>query len=254
MKLECNNPSGSHKDRETLYVVDQFGWDKRYIVVSSGNAGISLAYWVKTNATVLVPQVTPKEKIEAIERFGASVIVKGRYYYDSYQLIDDIAQQRGLINVSPGFVDRWKGDIDISYELKQLQPDYVFVPSANQVLAYGIACGFQKMLNDHVITKTPTVVSCVLPSHPSVRLVEDIDDRFKVQFHSIYTIRKKGDNFERRFSGLAFTKVDSTIKLDNVLKLGEKYSNYDPAVLLALHISKNYPGKKIVIATGAKRS
>ena len=25
LKLECENPSGSHKDRETLYLIDKYG-------------------------------------------------------------------------------------------------------------------------------------------------------------------------------------------------------------------------------------
>ena len=39
LKLECENPSGSHKDRETLHLLEEFGWDKHYIIASSGNAG-----------------------------------------------------------------------------------------------------------------------------------------------------------------------------------------------------------------------
>ncbi|MBE0520626.1 pyridoxal-phosphate dependent enzyme, partial [Candidatus Bathyarchaeota archaeon] len=54
LKLECNNPSGSHKDRETFYFINKFGWEKKYIVASSGNAGISLAYWMREKAVVLV--------------------------------------------------------------------------------------------------------------------------------------------------------------------------------------------------------
>ena len=56
-------------------------------------------------------------------------MVKGKYYHESYMLVKEIAEKEGLINVSPGIVDRWKGDKPISYELKDLKPDYVFVPS-----------------------------------------------------------------------------------------------------------------------------
>jgi len=254
LKLECKNPSGSHKDRETFYLINKLGREK-YVVASSGNAGISLAYWMREKAVVLVPEVTPKEKIEAIKKFGAEVMVKGKYFYDSYTLVNEIAQELGLVNISPGFVERWRGDIPISYELKELRPEYVFVPSADLTLAYGIAYGFQEMVNVGFIEKPPTVVSCVLPNHPLIKLCkdEDIDEHYKHVFNSIYTHGEEGENIERGFLDFPFTKVESTTKLNSVLQLSKKYPNYDPAVLIAMFISRKYNGKKVVIVTGVKR-
>jgi hypothetical protein len=255
LKLECNNPSGSHKDRETFHFIEKFGWEKKYIVASSGNAGISLAYWMRENAVVLVPEVTPKERIEAIQKFGAQVIVKGKYFYDSYKLVNEIAQKRGFINISPGFVERWKGDIAISYELKELKPKYIFVPAADLVLGYGIVYGFQEMLDKGLIQKPPTIVACVLPNHPLVRLCkdEDMGEYFEQVFNSIYTYGEEGENIEKRFLDFPFTKVESTTELNLILQLSKKYPNYDSAVLLAMFISRKYNGKKVVIVTGIKR-
>ena len=67
---------------------------------------------------MLVPKITPEEKIDVIESYGANVIVKGEYYYDSYKLVESIARQKKLINISPGFADRWKGDRSIGYKLR----------------------------------------------------------------------------------------------------------------------------------------
>ncbi len=253
LKMECENPSGSHKDRETLHLIEKFGWDKRYIIVSSGNAGISLAYWMREKAVVLVPEITPKEKIEVIQSLGAEVIVKGRYYYESYMLVEKIARNKGLINISPGFVDRWRGDIPISYELKNLKPDYIFVPSANHTLALGIAHGFQEMKMKGLIEKTPTVISCVLPNHPFVEFTKDIEEKYKKIFNSIYTFGGKGKNLRREFLNFPFTKVESTLNLDEALELCKKYSKFDPAVSLAIYLSKQYKGLKVVVATGVKR-
>jgi len=255
LKLECNNPSGSHKDRETFYFINKFGWEKKYIVASSGNAGISLAYWMREKAVVLVPEVTPKKRIEAIHKFGAQVIVKGKYFYDSYKLVSETAQKHGLTNISPGFVERWGGDAAISYELKELKPEYIFVPAADLVLAYGIAYGFQEMLEEGLIQKPPTIVACVLPNHPLIRLCkdEDVSGYFEQVFNSIYTYGEEGKNIEKRFLDFSFTTVESTTKLNSVLRLGEKYPDYDPAVLIAMFISKRRKGKKVVIVTGIKR-
>lgn len=255
LKLECNNPSGSHKDRETFCFINEFGWEKKYIVASSGNAGISLAYWMRENAVVLVPEVTPKERIEAIQKFGAQVTVKGKYFYDSYKLVNEIAQERGFINISPNFVERWRGDIAISYELKELKPECVFVPAADLVLGYGIAYGFQEMLDKGLIEKPPTIVACVLPNHPLIKLCkdEDMGEYFEQAFNSIYTYGEEGENIEKRFLDFPFTKVKSTTELNSILHLSKKYPNYDPAVLLAMFISRKYNGKKVVIVTGIKR-
>jgi hypothetical protein len=255
LKLECNNPSGSHKDRETFYFIDKFGWEKKYIVASSGNAGISLAYWMREKAVVLIPEVTPKKRIEAIHKFGAQVIVKGKYFYDSYKLVSETAQKQGLTNISPGFVERWRGDAAISYELKELKPEYIFVPAADLVLAYGIAYGFQGMVEEGLIQKPPTIVACVLPNHPLIRLCkdEDVSGYFEQVFNSIYTYGEEGKNIEKRFLDFSFTTVESTTKLNSVLRLGEKYPDYDPAVLIAMFISKRLKGKKVVIVTGIKR-
>jgi len=168
--------------------------------------------------------------------------------------VDKIAKERGLVNVSPGFADRWRGDVDISYELRELQPGYVFVPSANHTLAYGIAQGFQEMVTKKLIDKPPMVVSCVVPNHPFVHLLDDIEEGFKECFSSIYTHGGEGENLERRFLRLGFTRTASTVELDSVLALGKQYSDYDPAVFLALYVLKGYSGRKVVIVTGIKRS
>jgi len=255
LKLECNNPSGSHKDRETFHLINKFGREKRYVIASTGSAGISLAYWMREKAVVLVPEIIPKKKIEAIKKFGAKVIVKGKYFYDSYKLVSEIAQKRGLVNISPGFVERWRGDVAISYELKELKPEYVFVPSADLTLEYGIAYGFQEMVNKGLIEKLPTAISCVLPNHPLIKLCEDedIDEYHKHVFNAIYTHGEEGKNIEKGFLDFSFTKVESTTDLNSVLQLSEKYPKYDPAVFIAMFISRKYNGRKVVIVTGINR-
>ncbi len=255
LKLECNNPSGSHKDRETFHLINKLGQNKKYIIASSGNAGISLAYWMREKATILVPEITPKEKIEAIKKFGAQIIVRGKYFYNSYKLASEIAQKQSLINISPGFVKRWKGDITVSYELKELEAEYVLVPGADLTLPHGIAYGFKEMLDKSLIRNPPLVVACVLPNHPLVKLCkdEDINEYHKQAFGSIYTHGEEGKNIERQFLHFEFTKLDSTVELDSVLQLSERYANYDPVVLLAMFISKKYHGRKVVIVTGLRR-
>jgi len=110
------------------------------------------------------------------------------------------------------------------------------------------------MLAEKLVAEPPIVVSCIVPNHPFVHLLDDIEERFKECFISIYTHGSEGENLDRRFLNLKFTRTESTVELDSVLALSERYFDYDPAVLLAMHISKEYSGKKAIIVTGIKRS
>lgn len=253
LKLECSNPSGSHKDRETLYLLGKYGWNRKYVVASSGNAGISLAYWAKRNATVLVPAITPTAKIEAIQSLGAKVVVTGRYYHETYGHVGEFARKEGLVNVSPGFVERWRGDMPIASELKDLRLDYVFVPSSNCTLAYGVAVGFRELLDAGLIEHVPTVVACVVPNHPFLQKTKAISRVFRKRLNSIYTLGGKNASLERRFPLLANVKLDSERRLGAVFRLENKYPEYDAAVWLAVYVSRKYSGRKAVIATGVKR-
>ena len=256
LKLECTNPSGSHKDRETLYLMRLFGENKRYVIASSGNAGISLAYWMREKAIIVVPEITPEPKIENIEQYGSQVIISGEYYSDSYEKAEEIAKQESWINASPRRVERWRGDIKISYELKNLNPDFIFVPSGNHTLARGIAYGFHEMQETAIIANVPTIVSCVLPDHPLKKLTSTIEEKYKQVFNSIYTYGGKEKSLEREFLRFPFTRIESTLKLEEVLKLSEFFPDYDPAVWLALYIAKrteSVKGRKVVIVTGIKR-
>lgn len=58
----------------------------------------------------------------------------------------------------------------------------------------------------------------------------------------------------KKTEGVPGVKPTSTVYDDLVLRLGEKYPDYDPAVLLAIEISKMFSGKKAVIVTGIERS
>ena len=84
VKLEFFNPTGSIKDRMTLYVIKKALGDGRLkpgdtvIDNTSGNTGSSLAmaaslYGLK--AVLVTPEKTSKEKVDLIKSYGAEVIV-----------------------------------------------------------------------------------------------------------------------------------------------------------------------------------
>lgn len=78
-KLESANPSGSHKDRMSRFVVaraQQLGFS-HVIAASSGNAGVSLAATAAlagVGATIIVRRGAPGRWVEAIRGHGAELI------------------------------------------------------------------------------------------------------------------------------------------------------------------------------------
>jgi hypothetical protein len=254
LKLEYTNPSGSHKDRETYWIINKYGRDKHYLIVSEGNAGISGAYWMRDHALILVPEGRSDTKLNIIKQFEATVQATGKYYFETYKRGEQISEDAGIIDASPGELERWKGDVPIAYELMEWRPDYVFIPAANMNLSYATAYGFQELVDKELISIAPIVIACVLPNHPLSPLKwKDIDEKYQKPFDSIYTHGPEGKDIKREFQDLPHTKIDTTRELDAVLDLCLRYPNYDPVDMLAMHISRNYKGVKICVVTGIRR-
>lgn len=84
LKLECENPTGSHYDRVYLRLFQELESSgravpgkTRLIETSSGSAGRSAAYFgmiLGYNVTVVVPSGLPPSRIEAIRKYRANVI------------------------------------------------------------------------------------------------------------------------------------------------------------------------------------
>lgn len=84
VKLESSNPTGSVKDRMTVYILNKAMADGRLkpgdtvIDNSSGNTGSSLAMTAAVlglKAIVTTPEKTSQEKVDLIKSYGAEVII-----------------------------------------------------------------------------------------------------------------------------------------------------------------------------------
>ena len=248
IKDEWTLPSGSHKDRETTALLT--GEQKDCLCVTTGNAGISLAYYYGKKAHIVVPLTCPPAKIRKLEEYGAHVIKVGKDYEAAWLNGRIIAKQMRWRNISPGVEPlRHIGDMEITSELSDEghDPDLegplmVFVPAANHTLAYGILRGFRGRAK---------VVSCVLPNHPflewqRIKLTEE-DLR---GYSSISTASQYRPYLETKYRGSI-----ATVETDELRRIREENENkeLDLAVYLALEISRRYEGIKIVIGTGARR-
>jgi threonine dehydratase len=115
------------------------------ICASAGNhaQGVALsAQHLKLTALVVMPETTPRIKVDAVKRFGAEVVLHGDSYSDAAAHCATLATQHGMTYVHP-FDDPLviAGQGTIGHELLQQCPDLnaVFVPIGGGGLISGIA-------------------------------------------------------------------------------------------------------------------
>ena len=148
LKLECFQPVGAFKIRgafNKICSLSKSELKKGLVTASSGNHGLSVAYAAKiygTKAVVVVPENAVKEKVEAIESYGAEVVKYGKDYEEAYSKALDIQEKTKMTFVHP-FDDASviAGQGTISLELFEEIPDLdtIIVPVGGGGLISGIA-------------------------------------------------------------------------------------------------------------------
>lgn len=156
IKLEGENPSGTHKDRMALiFALDarKKGFDT-LAAATCGNYGAALAYVCEKldmKARIYVPSEFVAPRKAEIERRGAAVVtVAGDYEKTMKTSIED-AITKHWYNANPGGVNKELGIYSytfISREIAQAlsrQPDWVSVPVGNGTVLAGVWQGFRAM-------------------------------------------------------------------------------------------------------------
>jgi threonine dehydratase len=158
LKLECFQPVGSFKIRGAINKVRSLSHSelkKGLVAASSGNHGLAVAYAAKifgAKAVVVVPENAVKEKVEAIESYGAEVVKYGTDYEEAYSKALEIQKKTKRIFVHPfndPFVIAGQGTIGL--ELLEDIPDLdtIIVPVGGGGLISGIAIA-AKTLNPNI--------------------------------------------------------------------------------------------------------
>lgn len=156
LKLEGENPSGTHKDRAALiHALDarKKGMDS-ITAVSCGNYGAALAYVAEKlnmKCYVYIPCGFAAPRRAEIERLGAKVVdVDGDYEAALRRSIVD-AKKGEWYNANPGGENKDLGIFAYTYIAKEIaqslgrQPDWVSVPVGNGTLIGGVWQGFRSM-------------------------------------------------------------------------------------------------------------
>ena len=174
LKLENYQVTGSFKIRGATNKILLLTEEERargVVTASSGNHAQGLGYAAKqlgVKAKVVVPEITPQVKIDAIRKYGVELIVEGGEYMDSERLARRIEKEEGMTFVSAyNDIDLIKGQGTIGLEMIEDQPDLdtILVPVGGGGLASGVASVYQQATEATVIgvqsETSPVMYECV---------------------------------------------------------------------------------------------
>ncbi len=156
LKLESENPSGTHKDRLALvFALDARtkGYDT-LTAATCGNYGAALAYVcdkLNMRCVIYVPSEFVAPRKTEIERTGARVvIVPGDYDAAVRASVEDAGRNRWL-NAKAGGENKEIGIFAYTFIAREVaqdlgrQPDWVSVPVGNGTCIAGVWDGFRSM-------------------------------------------------------------------------------------------------------------
>ncbi len=158
LKWENLQRTGSFKIRGAYYKICSLAPEERHrgvITASAGNHAVAVALAAKmmdVEATVVVPEKTPKTKIARCQALGARVILRGAYYDESVEHCKELMLETGAAYI-PGFEDLTviAGQGTIACEILEDKPelDTIIVPIGGGGLISGIAL-YCKTLNPNI--------------------------------------------------------------------------------------------------------
>jgi threonine dehydratase len=174
LKLENYQVTGSFKIRgatNKILLLSDAERARGVVTASSGNHAQGLGYAAKqlgVRAKVVVPEMTPKVKIDAIRKYGVELIIEGAEYMDSERLARRIEAEEGMTFISAyNDIDLIKGQGTIALEMIEDQPslDTIMVPVGGGGLASGISSVYQQATDATIIgvqsITSPVMYQCI---------------------------------------------------------------------------------------------
>lgn len=219
LKIESLQKTGSFKIRGAANKMLSLTPDERergVITVSSGNHGRAVSYVagrLGVKAVICVSARVPGNKVEAIRRLGAEVVVHGESYDEADRHALRLQEERGLTMIHP-FDDPLiiAGQGTIGLELLEELPeiDTVVAPLSGGGLLAGIALTLKS-------------------ASPAIRTVGVTMDRAPVMYHSL----RAGKPIEMEEEDTIADALAGGIGLDNqyTLRMMQKY--VDDTVLVS---------------------
>lgn len=149
-KLETMQRAKSFKIRgamNKMLTLTEEEKQKGVATISSGNHGSSVSYAASIlgigNAKIIVPETTPKSKVDKIKYFGADVMLMGSNYDEAHALGMKFIEQNGMTYIDAYYDDPkiYGGQGTIAIEILEQNPDIdtIVVPIGGGGLITGIA-------------------------------------------------------------------------------------------------------------------
>jgi threonine dehydratase len=174
LKLENYQVTGSFKIRgatNKILLLNKEERAKGVVTASSGNHAQGLGYAAKqlgVRTKVVVPEMTPSVKIDAIKKYGVELVIEGEEYLDSERLARRIERDEDMTFVSAyNDIDLIKGQGTVGLEMLEDEPDLdtVLIPVGGGGLASGISLVYKMVSEATVIgvqSKTsPVMYECI---------------------------------------------------------------------------------------------
>ena len=146
LKLECFQATGSFKIRGAMAKLSLLAQSPRKVLtVSAGNHGLAVAHCAEAlglDATIIVPESASRAKVEAIRRYGATLIERGTSYDEAERAARALERESGACFVSPyNDVDVIAGQGTIALEMLEEAPqlEAIIVPIGGGGLIAGVA-------------------------------------------------------------------------------------------------------------------
>ena len=157
LKLECFQATGSFKIRGAMAKLSLLAQDspRKVLTVSAGNHGLAVAHCAEAlglDATIIVPESASRAKVEAIRRYGATLIERGANYDEAERAALALERESGACFVSPyNDVDVIAGQGTIALEMLEDEPglEAIIVPIGGGGLISGVAIA-AKALNPRI--------------------------------------------------------------------------------------------------------
>jgi threonine dehydratase len=154
LKLENQQITGSFKLRgatNKLLSLSEDEKDRGVITVSSGNHGRAVSYVADRLgilAVICLSEAVPPNKVQAIQKLGAEIVVAGESYDNSAEHAALLQKQRGLTMIPPfddPFVIAGQGTIGVELIEDLPRIDTVIVPLSGGGLLGGIALALKSL-------------------------------------------------------------------------------------------------------------
>ena len=168
VKCEFMNPTGSFKDRGmcvSLSRARELGI-RTAVVASVGNASSSAAAYGALNGITVyaaVPESTTVGKVYQALTYGAKLFKVPGGYSASHELVREICEKNGLLNLTTTFVNPYNvaGFKTLGYELAEDlkdAPDFILVPIGAGPLLAAVYQAFEELLCQKKVSKMPKLV------------------------------------------------------------------------------------------------